>query len=189
MSEQLLRASELIGRPVVTLGGESPFEIKDVLFDTATGQLLGFNLRNHGFLGNPVDERLAWPDVHGLGPDAVVVATADCLDASVDLTTGGGGDVIGNRILTDGGTELGEVVEVVITSGRSAEVVGFEVAAADGLRPSGNHNVFIPLPDTSAISGERVVVPDTAVDYIRDDLTGFGGAVADFRERLSGGSR
>lgn len=189
MSEHLLRATELIGRPVVTLGGESPFEIKDIVFDTSTGQLLGFNLRQHGFLGGPVDERLALGDVHGLGPDAVVVADADCLDAAVDLTSEGGGDVIGNRILTDDGTELGEVVEVVITSGRSAGVVGFEVAAVEALRASGDHNVFIPMPDTSAISGERIVVPDAAVDYIRDDLTGFGGAVAEFRERLSGGTR
>ncbi len=188
MSAQLLRATDLIGRPVVTLGGESPFEIKDIVFDSSTGRLLGFNLRNHGFLGSPAEERLALDDVHGLGPDAVVVADADCLDASVDLATGSGGDVLGNRILTDDGTELGEVVEVIITSGRSAEVVGFEVAAAEGVR-AGDHHVFIPMPDTSAISGERIVVPDAAVEYIRDDLTGFGGAVAEFRERLSGGTR
>lgn len=189
MSAQLLRATELIGRPVVTLGGESPFEIKDIVFDTSTGHLIGFNLRNHGFLGSPADEHLALDDVHGLGPDAVVVADADCLDASVDLTTGSGGDVLGNRILTEDGTELGAVVEVIITSGRSAEVVGFEVAAAEGVRTGGDHHVFIPMPETSAISGERIVVPDATIDYIRDDLTGFGGAVADFRERLSGGTR
>jgi len=46
------------------------------------------------------------------------------------------------------------------------------------------HNVFIPLPDTVSLSGDNVIVPDTATAYIRDDLSGFGGAVADFRSQL-----
>lgn len=189
MSEQLLRATELIGRPVVTFAGESPLEVKDVVFDTSTGHLLGFTLRNHGFLGDPADEQLGWGDVHGLGPDAVVIEDERCLDGGADLTSGAGGDVIGSRLLTDDGTELGEVVEVIVSTGTAATVVGFEVVAADGVRAGGDHHVFIPMPDASAISGERIVVPDAARDYIRDDLTGFGGAVAEFRERLSEAAR
>ena len=32
------------------------------------------------------------------------------------------------------------------------------------------------------------MVPATSKSYIRDDLAGFGSAVADFRARLAGGS-
>ncbi len=181
----LIRATALIGQPVVTLHGESPLEIKDVVFSTETGRILGFTLRKHGMLGGPVGESLSWSDVHGLGPDAVIVAESDVF-AKGNKRLAGGGDVIHNRVLTEGGTDVGEVVEAVVATGGAAEVVGFEVEAAPALGRDDNHHVFIPLPDTVAISGARIVVPDSALDYIRDDLSGFGGAVDEFRSKLAG---
>jgi sporulation protein YlmC with PRC-barrel domain len=167
----LLRASTLIGRPVLTIGGESPLEVKDVVFDGTSGRVLGFTLRHHGFLGGPSDDSLAWEDVHGLGPDAVVVADESVL-APTAVGDAAGGDVIGNRVITEGGTPAG--------------VVGFEIEAAPGIRPDDDHHVFIPLPDTLAISDERIIVPDSATEYLRDDLSGFGGAVDAFRSKLAG---
>lgn len=181
----LVRATTLIGRPVVTLGGESPFEIKDVVFSKDSGRILGFTLRKHGVLGGPVDESLAWGDVHGLGPDAVVVSDDDTLKTGHEAL-GESGDVIRNRVLTESGTDVGEVVEAVVATGRAAEVVGFEVEAAPELGRNDSHHVFIPLPDTLAISAERIVVPDSALGYIRDDLSGFGSAVDEFRSKLAG---
>lgn len=184
---RLLRATSLIGKPVITLAGESPLEVKDVVFDTAGGGLLGFTLREHGFLGQPVEETLAFGDVHGLGPDAVVVADEGALRNGVDLS-GEGGDVIADRVMTESGREIGEIVEVVLRTGPSAEVVGFEVETDPSLGRSNDHNAFIPLPDTVAISERIVVVPDSTVDYVRDDLSGFGSAVEDFRNNLSEGA-
>lgn len=185
----LLRATAISGRPVVTLAGESPFEVKDVVFARGTGSLIGFTLRKHGFLGGPVSDFLPWDAVHGLGPDAVVVASEDDLtDGRDDADTGdGGGDIIGSRLLTESGTDLGEIVEAVVSSGSEVKVVGLEVEASEAINDDGAH-VFIPLPDTIAISGERTVVPDSAREYVRDDLSGFGAAVEQFRAQLSGGS-
>lgn len=182
----LLRATTLIGRPVVTLDGESPLEIKDVVFNTTSGEILGFTLRKHGFLGGPAREVLPWSAVHGLGPDAVMVANVESLRDDAADSLGDGGAVIGNRVMTESGTDLGEVVEVVVATGRHADVVGFEIQAAGGSQPTGDHPVFIPLPDTLAISGEKIIVPDAATDFVRDDLSGFGSAVAEFRSMLSG---
>ncbi len=180
---RLLRATSLIGRPVVTLAGESPLEIRDIIFDRTAGDILGFTLRKHGFLGSPVKEQLAWSDVHGLGPDAVMVGADDVFSEETSLAESGG-DVLGDRVMTEGGTDLGEVVEVIISSGRSADVVGFEIEPAEDLQDGDGHNVFIPLPDTVSLSGDNVIVPDTATAYIRDDLSGFGGAVTEFRSQL-----
>lgn len=180
---RLLRATSLIGRPVVTLDGESSLEIKDIVFDRSAGDILGFTLRKHGFLGSPVKEQLSWSDVHGLGPDAVIVPSDDVFSTESSLAESGG-DVIGDRVITENGTDLGEVIEVIISSGRSADVVGFEIEPAEGLQDGDGHNVFIPLPDTVALSGDNVIVPDSAKAYIRDDLSGFGGAVSDFRSQL-----
>ena len=182
----LVRATSLIGRPVVTLGGDSRLEIKDVVFSRDSGRLLGFTLRKHGMLGGPVrGKALSWVDVHGLGPDAVVITHAELLSRD-DQALDEGGDVIHNRVLTESGTDVGEVVEAVVATGRAAEVVGFEVEASAEMGRNDNHHLFIPLPDTMAISGERVIVPDRALDYIRDDLSGFGGAVEEFRSQLAG---
>lgn len=181
---RLLRATSIVGLPVVTLSGESPLEVKDVVFDSDAGDVLGFTLRKHGFLGGPVAQDLAWRDVHGLGPDAVIIADEAVLAESQGIAASGG-DVIGDRVITAGGTDLGEVVEVIIESGTAADVVGFEIKPADDLRTGDNPTVFIPLPDTMAISSEKLIVPDSAADYISDDLTGFGSAVEDFRARLA----
>lgn len=187
---RLLRASTLIGNPVVTLAGESPLEVKDVVFDTTSGTILGFNLRRHGLLGGPVDETLAWNDVHGLGPDAVMVAdekvlTVDGLEATIP-DDAPEGNVLGNQVTTESGTNLGEVVEVVVSAGTRAEVVGFEIDPTALPGGDGTHR-FVPLPDTLAISGEHIVVPDAATDFIRDDLAGFGSAVDEFRSKLGRG--
>jgi len=174
----LLRATELIGRPVLTLAGESDVEVKDVVFDTRSGRLVGFTLRKHGLLGGPVDERLACADVHGLGPDAVTVADDSALRPG-DADFADGGDVIGDRIMTENGTDLGEVLEVVVSTGQSAEV-----DPSENIRSSHGNRAFIPLPDTLAISGEHVIVPDSATDFIGNDLAGFGSAVTEFRKNL-----
>lgn len=180
---RMLRASTLIGRPVLTLGGDSPFEIRDLVFDRKTGSVLGFSLRKHGFLGGPVDEQLAWTDVHGLGPDAVVVRDHDVFRTD-DVSSGSGGNVLGDRVITEGGRDLGEVVEAILSTGTDAEVVGFEIEPAEELRSDDGGTVFVPLPDTIAISDENVIVPDTTRDYICDDLSGFGSAVDEFRSQL-----
>jgi hypothetical protein len=45
---------------------------------------------------------------------------------------------------------------------------------------------LIPLPDTISVSGEALMVPATAVDFVSDDLSGFGASVDAFRSRLRG---
>ena len=182
----LLRASALVGQPIVTLDGESPLEVKDVVFDTSSGKILGFALRKKGFLGGPVHDYLSWKAVHGLGPDAVMISEESVLSSDAGGDLEGGGNVIGNRVLTESGTGLGEVVEVVIATGGHADVVGFEIEPDAAGHHASGHNVFIPMPDTIAISGEKIIVPDSATDFVRDDLSGFGSAVAEFRSALSG---
>jgi hypothetical protein len=48
--------------------------------------------------------------------------------------------------------------------------------------------VFIPLPDTVAVSGENLIVPAAATEFVSEDLAGFGAAVGAFRARLREGA-
>ena len=69
----LLRAAELVKRPVVTLAGKDVAQIKDVVYASSTGELSGFTLNGRGIFAGPMRKTLPWAAVHGLGPDAVMI--------------------------------------------------------------------------------------------------------------------
>ncbi|MBV9060043.1 MAG: PRC-barrel domain-containing protein [Pseudonocardiales bacterium] len=182
----VLRASELIGRPVVTLGGELVAEIKDVVFEHAGGRIAGFTLRNPGLFSRSRKDALPWAGVHGVGRDAVMVADETVFIPAKELAPrkqARKADVLQDRVLTDNGRDLGRVVDVVLHGGTSLEVVGYEVQASETLGTAGQR-VLIPLPDTMAVSGEHLIVPAAATEFVSEDLAGFGAAVDAFRSRL-----
>jgi uncharacterized protein YrrD len=181
----LMRASAIVGRPVVTLGGDDLAEVRDVVFDPRAGRVLGFTLNGRGFLSGRRKEVLPWPRVSALGPDAVMVADEEALRADDELVEpAGGGDVLGSRVLTDTGTDLGRVADVVVEANPDADVVGYEIEPSAALSSRKGRTLFLPLPDTLSVSAEALVVPAAAADYVQDDLAGFGGAVEAFRTRL-----
>jgi len=182
----LMRATEIEGRPVVTLAGERVGDVKDVVFDSSKGRLLGFTLRGHGFFSRARKDALAWSAVRSLGRDAVMIAGDDALAGDEALVAEGIPDdrnVLGNQVLTDAGTDVGRVVDVIVETGVAAEIVGYEVAASEALGTHGEH-VLIPLPDTVAVSGRHLMVPAAALEFVSHDLSGFGAAVEDFRAKL-----
>lgn len=185
-STLLLRAGELTGRPVVTLDGDLVAEIKDVIFERTGGRIAGFTLRNPGLFSRSRKDSVPWQGVHGVGRDALMVPDESVLleaEEIVPRKEARKGDVLNDRVLTDNGRDLGRVVDVVLASGANLEVVGYEVEASEVLGTPGRH-VFIPLPDTVAVSGENLIVPAAATEYVSEDLTGFGAAVEAFRARL-----
>jgi uncharacterized protein YrrD len=185
----VLRARALEGHPIVTLAGERVAEIKDVVFDSAKGRLIGFTLRSPGLFSRARHDTLPWSKVRSLGRDAVMVADEGALQDLHSLVGEGVPDdrnVLGNRVLTDTGVDVGEVVDVIIEVDRVANVVGYEVAASEALA-TGGQRVLIPLPDTIAVSGEHLIVPSGALDFIGHDLAGFGAAVEAFRAQLRQG--
>lgn len=193
---RLMRTSEVTKRPVVTLGGEDVAQIKDVVYSAGGGAVGGFTLAGRGVFSGPSKQALAWAAVMALGPDAVMIRdeevlepTATVLDQSAS-SGGSGGDVLGSQVLTDAGTALGTVVDVILEisdgGGGQCDVVGYEVEASETLGTKGT-KVFIPLPDTLAVSGDHLMVPASATDFVAHDLAGFGAAVQAFRLQLEGG--
>lgn len=185
----LLRARELTGRPVVTLGGELEAEIKDVIFRSDGGHIAGFTLRNPGLFSRARKDALPWAAVHGVGRDAVMIRDVEQLVPAEELApkkAARKADVLDDRVLTDSGRELGTVLDVVLQGGAGLDVVGYEVEASAALGTAGRR-VFIPLPDTVAVSGENLIVPASAAEFVSEDLSGFGAAVDAFRARLHDG--
>jgi uncharacterized protein YrrD len=186
----LLRATDLIGHPVVTLdGGEAVAEVKDVVYGTAEAALLGFTLNHRGFLGGPMKQALAWTRVTALGRHAVMIATGGDLAERdevlvEDLKGTRRRNVISSEVITDAGERLGEVTDVVLLVDAEPEVVGYEIGGSEILTPRSGGHVFIPLPETLAVSGEALMVPAAVRDFVSDDLAGFGASVERFREHL-----
>ncbi len=188
MNDQLnlIRASEVSGLPVVTIDcGEDAAEIKDVVYDGEHHQLIGFTLNKRGWLSGPLRATLDVGNVVGIGADAVMVESDDCLthrdDSKPVLASPARDiDVMGNQVLSSSGSALGTVVDVIIETGSDPKAVGYEVEADNG-------SVFVPSSAQMSLSGDNLVVPAEAEHFTRDDLAGFGASVRSFRELLSSG--
>lgn len=184
----LLRASELIGRPVVTLEGDDIAEVKDVVLGLDESLLVGFTLRGRGFLKGQLDRALPWDNVHAVGRDAVMVAHETALDDVDHLRRAPkeGDLVLEIDVMSDSGDQLGHVTDVVVDAGRQpAEVVGFEIEASGALARSGQR-VLVPADQMVAVSDRALIVPDEVRQFVRDDLTGFGAGVEQHRSQLKG---
>jgi len=188
-----MRTSEIAKRPVVTFAGEDVAQVKDVIYAAGAGEVGGFTLNGRGRFAGPLKVSLAWSAVAALGPDAVMIRDEEALAQreQVLADTGAsdgmhGGDVLGSQVLTDDGTELGKVIDVVIElGGASADVVGYEIEPSEALGKDVK-KVLIPLPDTLSASGQHLIVPGSARDFVSNDLAGFGAAVTAFRAQLEG---
>ena len=190
---RLMRTSGLEKRPVVTMAGDDIAQIRDIVYAAGGGEVGGFTLAGRGMFAGPLKTSLAWSSVVSLGSDAVMISDENALDSSDTVvhnsaaSGGSGGNVLGSRVLTDGGTDLGKVIDVIIEvpqggSGQ-CDVVGYEIEASEALGKHGT-DVLIPLPDTIAVSGEHLIVPASAKDFVGHDLAGFGAAVEQFRAQL-----
>jgi uncharacterized protein YrrD len=189
-----MRASEIIKRPVVTMRGDDIAQVKDIIYSAHGGAVGGFTLAGRGMFSGPMKLGLSWHAVVALGADAVMISDESALEAtsvvfSAAATGGGGGDVLGSQVLTDSGVDLGLVIDVIIsvsdTPGGQCDVVGYEIEASEALGTKGT-KLLIPLPDTIAASGEHLMVPASAKDFVSHDLAGFGAAVTAFRAQLQG---
>jgi len=126
-----MRATEIEGRPVVTLAGEHVGDVKDVVFDSSKGKMLGFTLRSHGFFSAPRKDVLAWSKVASLGRDAVMIRGEDALEEEALAAEGISEhhNVLGNQVLTDTGTDLGKVADVIIVDQNDISKVRYVIIA------------------------------------------------------------
>lgn len=184
----LVRARELIGRPVVTHAGEDVAQVKDVVFDPSSGRVAGFTLNGRGRFAGPLKQALPIAAA-AVGPDAVMIADAGVFTDRSEVVRAADlrdGNVLGNRVMTDTGTDLGQVLDVIVqVDAADTDVVGYEVQT-DAAGETGGQTALIPLPDALAVSGEALLVPAGAVEFISHDLAGFGAAVTAFRAHLEG---
>ena len=184
-TSRVMRASDVSGLPVVTINsGDDVAEIKDVVFDGTNHRLVGFTLNKRGWFRGKLRKQLPAGSVAAIGPDAVMVADAvDLEDPEVPLGDAETHAVIGNRVISANGSNLGSIIGVIITTGDDPEAVGYEVEGEDGSA------YFVPISAQLALSDNNLLIPESSTDFIRNDLAGFGAALADHRQALDAASR
>ena len=178
-----LRAGEIAKKPVVTLAGEDLGQVKDIVFDTSSGNVRCFTLAGRGMLAGPLHRALLWKNVHALGPHAVMVRDESALEeddtaARKGTKEQGGGNVLGIEVTTRSGTRLGTITDAVVATGRTPVVAGFKVETAEHRR------VLLPVAGPVTVSRERMLVPDTTAEHTAGDLGGFSSAAQTLRNRL-----
>jgi uncharacterized protein YrrD len=180
----LMTASQIRGLPVVTVGGgEDVAEVRDVIYSPEAGRLVGMTLNKRGFLAGRSRDALPAEAIHAIGQDAVMVLDESSLLATQDAPDDVGRpaterNVIGNDVLTEGGTSLGKVADLVLLVGSTGEVVGYQIDKVGGGRG------YIPLPAQLSVSGVALVVPNITEEFVQDDLVGLGASVDEFRARM-----
>jgi uncharacterized protein YrrD len=183
----LVRAGDLVGRPVVTInGGDDIAEVKDVVYDSEARRLVGFTLNKRGWFRGSIMELLTAESVEAIGDTAVMIRDEDALTAPKDAPTelaksSSSRNVLGDRVITESGVDLGEVSGLVLMLGDDVDVVGYELKEGSGGRK------FIPIDAQTAVSGHSLVVAARVSEFIRQDLSDFGAAVEQYRKSRGGG--
>ncbi|WP_344606681.1 PRC-barrel domain-containing protein [Streptomyces glaucus] len=182
-----MSARSLTTLPVVTLGGDAVAHVKDTVFDARAGRITGFTLSGPGLLSGPLDRSLPWPGVHALGHDAVMVRDRRALAGTAVVAArqeARRGRVLGARVVTEAGAEVGTVLDVVVEGGTSGRVVGFRIAASRGIVSGSRHHrrrVYLPRGADLDLSGRDLVAPADALRYVTDDVPAFAVRAGAFR--------
>ncbi|MEU9518624.1 PRC-barrel domain-containing protein [Streptomyces sp. NPDC048224] len=176
---ELMAARSLTTRPVVTLGGDAVAHVKDTVCDASAGRITGFTLTGRGLLSGPLREGLPWSAVYALGHDAVMIRDRRGLVNAAVMTADQQNlraRLLGARVLTEAGAEVGTVLDVVVEGGTGGRVLGFRVAANRHFVPGPSRHrrrVYVPRGQTLTVSGRALVLPEDAVRHVADDLNGF----------------
>lgn len=177
----VIRAHDLIGLPVVAIAsGEDIAEIRDVVYDAAAHRLVGFTLNKRGFFAGRMREVLPVGSVAAIGRDAVMVGSDTVIGESETpdaLQSDAGSSVIGTRVLSADGSELGKVKGVVLATGPLPAAVGYEIDVTEGA-----DDVFVPISAQMVLSEDNLLLPEGATEFVRNDLAGFGAAIESYRD-------
>lgn len=105
--------------------------------------------------------------VAAIGQNAVMIESED--EALTDRTDAPDAiaspatdrNMLSNAVVTESGTRLGNLTDLVLAVGGRCEIVGYELRR-DGTKEPW----FIPRPTQIAISGDALMEPDTLEQYV-----------------------
>lgn len=157
------KISSFIGLPIFSLNrGKKLGYVKQVVYDGEKNKLLAFTIEERGVI-SPHRLVLTFDQVHSIGYDAVMVE-----DERVFKTEKDSPDIrdilrrdvsiIGKRILTESGTELGNIRDILVNDETGA-AISYEVSAGLAKDIRGGLS-YIEAPKAQTVGVDAVIVPD-----------------------------
>jgi uncharacterized protein YrrD len=158
------KGHELIDLPVINLEtGKEIGNIKDIVFDPKYSSLVGLIIDgNSWFKGSRM---VSYEKLHSIGEDAVTIEDESALtklDKDKEYLDGSAGNIIGSRVVTNDGKELGNIEDIILDSD-SGEINSYEITdglVQDILEGRGLLNISDNLK-----YGEDVVIVSNLDDY------------------------
>lgn len=181
----------LLGMPIISLtNGEKIGEVHSVVYSAREGRLLYVTIPHGGGLfggGNTLKLRVE--DFHSLGEDAITVQDGSKLielDRNVkDVESEAGEDILGKRLMTDDGSFLGTIDDVLIDR-HSRKLVAYEISG--GLwRDITRGQSDIPIDFVGTIGKDVVIVPAHVKEQALIDNGGLSGVLSSAQEKIDDG--
>ena len=154
----MIRATELGGRAVVDMdAAEKVGKVEKVILDPDARRIAGFQVAHGGsLLGSPTRLTLPASSVHAIGPDAITVHGSVVMsDLSRLESLPRVSDVLGRKVVSEGGRLLGKVDDVLI-DGETGGIIGYAL--------SHNSPTSYLRADADFHAGSKLIVaPDSAI--------------------------
>lgn len=167
----MYKGQEIIDLPVINLEtGKEIGKIKDVVFDPEKRIITGLIIEEKSWLQG--DHMVPYERLHGIGEDAVTIeddsvlteldGTKECLDEV-------NSNVIGTRVVTNDGKELGSIEDIILDPA-NGKLDSYEIS--DGLVQDIMEGRGVLNVSNNLKHGEDVVIVSNLDDYQQIDKEG-----------------
>lgn len=158
-----MRRRDVIGLPVVTAEGERLGDVEELLVNRSGRKVIGLLLSG----GNALQGRRVYPyeEVRAIGDGAVVVSQRRAVlrtrrSARLNRLAADRGDLVGRRLLSPGGDDLGMIADLVFDPG-TGRVLGYDLTGGF-IRDVTEGRRFLPVAVEWVIGRDAVICPDAA---------------------------
>lgn len=158
-----MKYSEVKGKPVVDVTtADALGSVHDLYIDERQQQVVALRVHVSGFFSG--DRVLLWPDIQAMGENAVTVANVDVLREAKkvpevqDLNRAG--DIIGTKIITENGTDVGTDADIEIDPKTGA--ITFYVLHGNLFQSLQHREQLVPAAWVKTIGKGLIVVRDQA---------------------------
>jgi uncharacterized protein YrrD len=172
----MIKASEIVGRPVIVReGGREAGRIKDIVVDQPGNRVLGFVI-SEGFLR--ATKVAPWEGLLAIGPDSVILGASGNVVSvgeapEIKAVLDGGTSIRGLRLQTTGGKDLGKVEDFQFNE-QTGEVEGYELSGGL-LADTMGGRTFLPTPPSIELGKDVALVAPEVEGTIRQQSGGIRG--------------
>lgn len=181
----MYKGKDVIGKAIVSIeSGEVLDTVRDVFFDARSQRVHGFLTDEGGLMSSA--EMLPFESVHTIGPDGILVASANVIVKAKDVEHGietldEDNVAVGTKIMTEEGKDLGNINDVFFDE--HGVIEGYEVTGgifADAL--SGKS--FIPSLASFVVGKDVAIVPAEVATIIENQAGGLAAMTAKTQESM-----